>query len=345
MHGSLATKGGSRLYLQGGIAVEPNDKHPSEAPADESYEAAAKEQQKREDAKSELIAKNELLFRRIKAGLGAFGLFAGYFFFPQLFFLVFSTNSLQNNGTIKLLASFMGFFVYFFFLIRYYTKRSHKTGESLNDILKFLPKELELKPAAVCAMLGFCLNLTSSSLLALLPLPESWLQGYSAGSESLIYTDSLAFSIIYIVLLAPLCEELMFRGFMYHRMRTAFSVLVSVIVVSIAFALPHINALWIIVATLNSFVFTMVRERYRNICYTILLHCCYNLASVPMILLLGSDAYTVLFDNVLAELIYLAVCGTACFFGIRYLLSNKRDERITYKIYSGSRSADEGVNK
>ncbi len=325
--------------------MKPKEKRQAEVPTDESYEAATKEQQKRDEAKSELIAKNELLLRRIKAAFGSFGLFAGYFFFPQIFFLVFSTNSLQNNGTIKLLASFMGFFVYFFFLIRYYIKRSHKTGEGLNDILKFRPKELELKPAVVCAILGFCLNLTSSSLLALLPLPESWLQGYSSGSETLIYTDSLAFSIIYIVILAPLCEELMFRGFMYHRMRTAFSVLVSVIVVSVAFALPHIDVLWIIVAILNSFVFTMVRERYNNLCYTILLHCCYNLASVPMLLLIGSEAYTVLFDNIIAELIYLVVCGTACFFGIRYLLINDRDERINYKIYTGSRSADEGVNK
>lgn len=311
----------------------------------DTAEAAAEELRKREAEKSELIAKNELTIRRIKVALGSLGLFAGYFFFPQMFFLMFSTNALQNNGTIKLLASFMGFFVYFFFLVRYYVKRSHKTGESLDDILKLRPRELELKDAAVCALLGICLNLTSSSLLALLPLPEAWLQSYSSGSESLIYTDSLAFSLIYIVILAPLFEELMFRGFMYHRMRTAFSVPVSVIVVSVAFALPHVNVLWIIVATLNSFIFTMVRERHQNLCHSIILHSCYNLTSVPMILLLDSKAYTILFDNVIAELIYLLLGGAAIFFCTRYLLKTTEDNKITYNIFSGSKAADEGVNK
>lgn len=315
-----------------------------EAAAD-TAEAAAEERRKRSAEKNELIAKNEQTFRRIKAALGSLGLFAGYFFFPQIFFLVFSSNTLQNNGTVKLLASFMGFFIYFFFLVRYYVRRVHSTGESIDDILRFRPRELELRPAAVCVLLGICLNLASSALLALLPLPESWLQSYSAGSESLVYTDSLAFSLIYIVILAPLCEELMFRGFMYHRMRTAFSIVVSVIVVSIAFALPHINVLWIIVATLNSFIFTLVRERYQNICYSIILHSSYNLVSVPMILLLDSEAYTILFDNVIAELIYLALGGAVIFFGTRYLLGNNDDGQITYKIFSSSKPADEGVNK
>ena len=326
--------------------MQQNDMYSEEKEAvTDTAEAAAEERQRREAEKNRTISKNELTFRRIKAGLGSLGLFAGYFFFPQIFFLVFSSNSLQNNGTIKLLASFMGFFVYFFFLIRYYVKRSHKTGESVDDILKFRPRELELKTAAVCILLGICLNLTSSALLALLPLPESWLQSYSAGSESLIYTDSLAFSLIYIVLLAPLCEELMFRGFMYHRMRTAFPVVVSVIVVSIAFALPHINVLWIIVATLNSFIFTLARERYQNLCYSIIMHSCYNLVSVPMILLMGSEAYTILFDNVIAELIYLVLGGTAVFFCTKYLLKTPESNEITYKIFTGSKPADEGVNK
>ncbi len=324
---------------------QKNTQQPEEQVVADTAEAAYEELHKREAEKNELIAKNELKFRKIKAALGSFGLFAGYFFFPQMFFLVFSSNTLQNNGTIKLLASFMGFFVYFFFLIRYYMKRSHKTGEGPADILKFHPRELEPKPAAVCMLLGICLNLTSSAALALLPLPTEWLESYSSGSESLVYTDSLAFSLFYIVILAPLCEELMFRGFMYHRMRTAFSVLVSVIVVSIAFALPHINILWIIVATLNSFIFTLVRERYQNLCYSIILHSCYNLVSVPMILLLGSEAHTILFDNVIAELIYLALGGAAVFFCTKYLLKKPDNNEMTYNIFTGSKPADEGGNK
>lgn len=311
---------------------------------DEAAEAAL-ERERRTAEKNSIIEKNALLFRRIKAALGAAGLFAGYFVFPEFFFLFFSRDTLQNSGTVKILASVMGFFVYFAFVLRYYVKRSDKTGESLGDIIPLHPRELSAKPALACVLLGMSLNLISSSLLALLPIPSEWLSGYSSSSQTLLQTDSLAVSILYIALLAPLCEELMFRGLIFNRIRSGFSVTVSVIVTSAAFALPHINPLWIAVAVLNSLVFTMVRERSGNLCYTIILHSCYNLVSVPMILLNGTEAYTFLFDNIAAEIIYLVGGGAAAYFCIRYLL-RRSDENgdITYQIYSGGGAA-KGVDK
>ncbi len=307
---------------------------------------AAEELEIRSAEKQELIEKNARTFALIKAALGSLGLFLGYFVFPQTFFMVFSQDAVDRSGMIKLLASFLGFFVYFFFLISYYIRRSRKTGESVADILRFYPRELNLKTAALCMLLGASLNLSIGAVLELLPIPSQLLESYSAGSESLIYADSLTFSIIYIALLAPLCEELMFRGFMYHRMRTAFSVKVSVIVVSAAFALPHIDILWIIVAVANSIVFTLVREKYNNILYSIILHCFYNLVSVPMILLMNTDIYTILFDNIAVELIYLLLGGAAVYYCIKRLLhNNSEDGGISYRIFSRSvKPQDEGVN-
>ncbi len=303
------------------------------------YETARELREEQQAEKNELVLKNELKLRRIKTCFAALGLFVGYFLFTQCFYMVFSEESVRTNGTIKLLASFMGFFVYFFFLIRYYMKRQDKTGESLNDILHLHPKELSPKKAALCGLLGISLNLSISALLALLPLPEALINDYSAGSEALLYTDSLAMSIVYIAFLAPICEELMFRGFMYHRMRTCFSARVSVIVVTIAFALPHIDPIWIIVAIANSLVFTMMRERYQNLLYSMILHCCYNLTSVPMLLLIqfNKDLHALLFDNVIAELIYLVLGGAAVFFCVKILLINKQQEdnddgEVTYQI-------------
>lgn len=322
-----------------------NEAEFSKSKAEDDAEAAQQEREKRAAEKNSLIEKNALLFRRIKAALGAAGLFAGYFVFPEFFFLFFSRDTLQNSGTVKILASVVGFFVYFAFVLNYYVKRSNKTGEALSDIIPLRPREVSAKPAAACVLLGMALNLISSSLLALLPIPAEWLSGYSSSSQTLLQTDSLAVSILYIALLAPLCEELMFRGLIFNRIRSGFSVTVSVIVTSVAFALPHINPLWIAVAVLNSLVFTMVRERSGNLCYTIILHSCYNLVSVPMILLNGTEAYTFLFDNIAAEIIYLVGGGAAAYFCIRYLL-RRSDENgdITYQIYSGGGAA-KGVDK
>ncbi len=308
---------------------------------------AAEELESRNAEKQALIEKNARSFGMMKAAIGSLGLFLGYFVFPQTFFMVFSQEAVDSSGMIKLLASFMGFFVYFFFLISYYIKRTRKSGESVGDILRMYPRELQLKPVLLCTLLGVSLNLSIGALLELLPIPAQLIESYSAGSESLVYADSLAFSIVYISLLAPLCEELMFRGFMYHRMRTAFSVRISVIVVSAAFALPHIDILWVLVAAANSVVFTLVREKYNNILYSIILHCFYNLVSVPMILLLDTGIYTILFDNIAAELIYLLLGGAAVYYCIRRLLDNNSDDGgISYRIFSRSeKPQDEGVTQ
>ncbi|MBQ4165733.1 MAG: CPBP family intramembrane metalloprotease [Oscillospiraceae bacterium] len=275
------------------------------------------------DEKAALVKKNTLLMNRIWAALGALALFVGYFALPNLFYSIFSQDAMANNGTVKLLASSMGFFVYFFFLIRFYMKRSHKTGEELSDVLQLHPRSLECKPALICCLLGVSLNLFIGAALALLPFPEQLIADYSASSGSLVYNDSIVFSVIYVVVLAPVCEELMFRGFIFHRLNTQFPLIVTVISVSLMFALPHIQILWIIVALANGIIFTLVRAKFNNLCYSLILHCCYNLVSVPMLLLAGTQIHEFLFNNIFAELVYLILGGGSVFLCTQWLLKDK----------------------
>lgn len=290
-------------------------------------EEAAAEHKLRAEKKRQLIDRNSRKYVIVSTIIGSVLLYCGYYVFPNLFYLVFSNDALQNNGTIKLLASTLGFFVYFFYLTRHYMRKrkKHPEAEEVNDILEIHPKQLEPKKALQCAATGFCLNLSLAALIALLPLPDSLVHGYSSGSESLMYTDSTVFSIIYIWLFAPLCEELMFRGFLMHKLKKAFPTRAVILVVSAAFALPHVNIMWIIVAFGCSLIFTAVREKHGNLLYSMILHSCYNLASVPMLLLLNTEAYTVLFDNIAAELIYLVLGGITVYLCVNDLLFEGRN--------------------
>lgn len=301
---------------------------------DEAEQQITSEDEIADAEKQQLIEKNTLLFRRIKAVFGTLGLFVGYFILPLIFNTIFSQDTLANNGTVKLLASSLGFFVYFFFLIRYYIRRSDVTNEDLSDIIKVRPRQLKLKPSLICVLLGISLNLFLGALIALIPFPEAFIQDYSASSGALVYNDSMVLSVLYIVFIAPITEELMFRGFIFHRMNSAFPIKVTVCVVSLLFALPHINILWIIVAVINGLIFTFVRVKYDNLCYSIILHSCYNLVAVPMILLLGTQIYTLLFDNVFAEIAYLILGGMSIFLCIRWLMKKRDDSpvELSYNI-------------
>lgn len=301
-----------------------------EAELDDSEEAALAEKEKREKKRRQIINRNSRKYIIITTILSAAVLYFGFYFFPQMFFIIFSNDALQNSGTLKLLCSIMGFFVYFFYLMNHYIRKrkKHPETETVKDMLEFHPRTISRKPALLCILTGICLNLSTSALLAIIPLPESFLKSYSAGTESLLYTDNIALSLVYIVILAPLCEEMMFRGFLLHTLKRAFPEKAVAIVVTVAFALPHIQPIWIIIALVSSFFFTILRIRYNNLTYPLLMHVGFNFASVPMLLLMNTEAYKVLFNNIVAELVYLIFGGITVFFCIKTLLGNAKAEKI-----------------
>lgn len=308
--------------------------------SDDSEEAALKEKEKREKKRRQIINRNSRKFIVITTVISSALLYFGFYFFPQMFFILFSNEALENSGTLKLLCSIMGFFVYFFYLINHYLRKRKKNPEteSVSDMLEFHPRSISLKPALICLLTGFCMNLSTSALLAVLPLPDGLISSYSAGTESLLYTDNIALSLVYIVLLAPLCEEMMFRGFLLHKLERAFPEKAVVIVVTIAFALPHIQPIWIIVALFSSFFFTLIRIRYHNLTYSLLMHAGFNLATVPMLLLMNTEAYTVLFDNIIAELMYLVFGGITVFFCVQFLLNGTKPENAANSSQEGNNS-------
>ena len=301
-----------------------------EAEADDSAEAALAEKEKREKKRRQIINRNSRKYIIITSILSAVGLYFGFYFFPQMFFIIFSNDALQNSGTLKLLCSIMGFFVYFFYLMNHYIRKrkKHPETETVKDMLEFHPRTISRKPALLCVLTGVCLNLSTSALLAIIPLPESFIKNYSAGTESLLYTDNIALSLVYIVILAPLCEEMMFRGFLLHTLKRAFPEKAVAIVVTVAFAIPHIQPIWIIIALVSSFFFTILRIRYNNLTYPLLMHVGFNFTTVPMLMLMNTEAYKVLFDNIVAELVYLIFGGITVFFCIKTLLGNAKAEKV-----------------
>lgn len=88
---------------------------------------------------------------------------------------------------------------------------------------------------------------------------------------------------VFGVTLAPLLEELFFRGMLYPLVRRATGVTPAVLVTATAFAFIHGTQLGYAWAPLLSIfvvgvVFTLVRERTGSVAASFLVHCGYNLA-------------------------------------------------------------------
>ena len=110
-------------------------------------------------------------------------------------------------------------------------------------------------------------------------MPQSWLADYSE-SSSFIAEGSLLLSLFTKGLLAPISEELTFRGLMLSRFNKAMPKWLGILISSVVFGLIHGQALWFCYALLIGVVFCLVAIRTGSILSSMMLHILFNIGGV-----------------------------------------------------------------
>jgi len=105
-------------------------------------------------------------------------------------------------------------------------------------------------------------------------------QQQNVGFQSVNGNFGLLLAFISLVVLPPLAEEIIFRGFLFSGLRTKMKFIYAALITSLIFAMPHLieskngGILWI--AGLDTFILSMVssylREKTRGLWSSILLH-------------------------------------------------------------------------
>ena len=133
---------------------------------------------------------------------------------------------------------------------------------------KFSPK---LLPILLLIALG--IGLFANSALNL--LPASWVASYSQDS-SFAGTGTLIGSLIAQAIIAPLTEELTFRGLMLSRFNKGLPTWIGIAISSIIFGVMHGNLIWFVYAALLGAVFCLIANRTNSILSTIMIHALFN---------------------------------------------------------------------
>ncbi|MGH7666771.1 MAG: lysostaphin resistance A-like protein [Candidatus Dormibacteria bacterium] len=103
-------------------------------------------------------------------------------------------------------------------------------------------------------------------------------------------------AVISLAVIAPLVEEVVFRGFIYGALRRRFGVTLSVVVSSVIFALAHTFSVGGSIVLLGPSLFiagvalALVYERSRSLVPGMVLHASFNLIAVAAIFLVGTNA-------------------------------------------------------
>jgi membrane protease YdiL (CAAX protease family) len=143
---------------------------------------------------------------------------------------------------------------------------------------------------AVYVLAGFALSLALQGLAHLLPIPKE------LPIDSFFKTPAEAWALgILSVTLAPLMEELFFRGFLYPVLARRLGLPIAVFVTALGFALLHGAQLmfaWgpVLLIFLVGLILTMVRAKQNSVAASLLIHMAYN-GTISVAMFAATDGF------------------------------------------------------
>lgn len=130
----------------------------------------------------------------------------------------------------------------------------------------------------LAVLFGFSLNIVMSLLLNIVPLPESWIESY-AESASLIDTKITFMNLLSTAVIAPIAEELVFRGLVFTRLSKAVGVWPGALLSAILFGVCHGDLVWGIFAGLFGFTLAIIFYKTKSLVPCMLAHIAFNTCS------------------------------------------------------------------
>ena len=220
--------------------------------------------------------------------IGTVGLGAGvlalllYRLFSFLSALILKNTSAFSNAAVIMIAGSITSGFIFFVGFRF-----------LKDIFTDSLGIKRFSPTAILAsvLCGASLNVLSISVVNLMKVPDEWIE---ANNESINLVKQAPFwvSFIAMYIVAPLVEELIFRGIMYSGVRRGWGIAAAIIVSSVIFGIAHGNILQGIYAALAGAVFAFAMEMTGSVWNAIAAHTAYNLSNYLAELLIPAVGYT-----------------------------------------------------
>lgn len=185
-------------------------------------------------------------------------------------------------------------------------------------MVKKLPdgEKKEVKRLSVGRVISlFCISYAMVYILNLLTSLLIMLIGFLRGSEvinplaSMIENSTWIWSLIFVGILSPIVEEIMFRGVMLNKIRV-YGDKVTIITTSILFGLFHANFSQFFYAVALGVIFAYITLKTGTIKYSIILHIMVNIVGgVIMPAIVGDGSNTVLVGIAGVVLIIVSIIG------------------------------------
>ena len=177
-------------------------------------------------------------------------------------------------------SNFYLFFGIVFFWWRTFRKQK-RTGVSVWEEITMDWHRPNIRLILLCIAFGAVTALAVSALITL--LPEAASAPYHAVSMRPAGEGDRFLVLLMLAFLAPLTEEVIFRGYMLTRLLEYFNEKQSLAISSAVFALGHTDPIWILYTFAFGWLLGSVTLKKDNVLYAVFLHAGFNLPAVLMI--------------------------------------------------------------
>ena len=160
------------------------------------------------------------------------------------------------------------------------------------------------------------------------------------GGDTIKGITNLWVVIFGTVIVAPVVEELVFRGVIFRRMRDDHGFLISAVVGSATFGLIHFNLVQGIFGFFMGLVFSFIYERTHRLTAPIIAHASANVLSVLMLLPATKGVFELLGSNAAYVVLIFCVSGILCLVFLAVL--RRRTQTVEYVPYSHVAGMEEG---
>jgi membrane protease YdiL (CAAX protease family) len=159
------------------------------------------------------------------------------------------------------------------------TRVCKKRGTTICEEATLSWKNQNKKLILLYAGFGFSISLCLSAVLSLFPF-RFLTQSYSEAAGAIYQKPDLILVLLTSGFMAPVLEEILFRGYLLNRLLTWFDERWAVYICAAVFALCHVNPLWMIYAFAMGVFLAKLALKKDNIFYPVCVHIGFNLPSV-----------------------------------------------------------------
>ena len=206
-----------------------------------------------------------------------------------------------------------------------FQKSAKKRGTTVEKETTLDAENFDRRLALMYLGLGFFSAVSVSALITVLPLPSFLRQSYSESAASVFQRTDLVLAVFNLLILAPVVEEMIFRGYMLNGLLGFFGENAAVAVSSGIFAICHVNPIWVIYAFVIGLILGRTAIKKDNILYGIVLHGGFNLFSAVNLVLQKTGLSERLFFTSRVSVVLFGAVGILSVLLIRRELSGREE--------------------